>query len=329
MLEGKKILVIDENKTDVEIIKLLLNNYDVKAKDRYPNVIRHIIQDKPDCILLACNKGDEKEFDLLNALKKDDFGRKIPVIMLSEYDSSGFAFDVIQNGASDYLVKGYFSKNNLVKSIFLAIERQKLVNTVYEQQKKLEKLSVMDELTGINNRRSLIEEIGKNIDISKRYKFPLSVAICDIDEFKSINDDFGHVVGDIVIKEIASVIKSRIRKVDIAGRHGGDEFVIVFPNTTVTNAARTSDSIRKKVLQACRNSDKFNQSKMFNDDEEEKVSPLNVTLSIGVADFTPYVNIADDLIARADEALYFAKKNGRNIVAFKSEDEDVLIFPKK
>jgi two-component system, cell cycle response regulator len=327
MLDGKKILVIDDNKTDVAIIKLLLSDFNVISNDIHSNIVKYIIRERPDCILLGCSLRESEGFNLLNSLKDDDFGRKIPIIILTEYDSSDFALEITKNGACDYLIKGYFSKNNLIKSIFLGIERQKLVNTVYEQQKELKKLAILDELTGINNRRSLIDNIEKHIDLSKRYKFSLSLAICDIDDFKSINDNYGHVVGDSVLKEVACIISSRIRKVDIAGRHGGDEFIVVFPNTSIHNATKTTDLMRQKILSTCENSHKLNSIKRMNiDNNTDIISPLKVSLSFGIAEFTPDINIADELIAKADEALYFSKQNGKNAVAYKVANDKPCIF---
>ena len=327
MLDGKKILVIDDNKNDVAIIKLLLSDFNIISNDIHSNIVKFIINNRPDCILLGCSMQESDGFNLLNCLKNDEVGRKIPIIIITEYDSSDFALDITRNGACDYLIKGYFSKNNLIKSIFLAIERQKLVNTVYEQQKELKKLAIIDELTGINNRRSLLDNIEKNIILSKRYKFPLSLSICDIDEFKLINDNYGHIVGDTVLKEVAGIISSRIRTVDIAGRHGGDEFIVVFPNTSIMNAVKTIDSIRQKILKTCEESHKFNNiSKMYFGDGVEDISPLKITLSFGVAEFTPDINIADELIAMADEALYFSKQNGKDVVAYKSANAKVCIY---
>ena len=328
MLDGKKILVVDKNQTDVEIIKLLLTDFNVISKDFHSNIIKYTINEKPDCILLGYSVSGEEGPKLLDSLKQDDTGRKIPIIILTEYDSSDFALEITKSGASDYLIKGYFSKNNLIKSIFLGIERQKLVNTVYEQQKELKKLAIVDELTGINNRRCLIENIEKNIDLSIRYKFPLSLAICDIDAFKYINDTYGHIVGDSVLKEVAGVISSRIRKVDIAGRHGGDEFIIVFPNTTILNAVKTTDLIREKILHACENSHKLNNIKKMEIGNNVSLleTALKITLSFGVAEFTPDIAMADDLIAKADEALYYSKQNGKNVVAYKIVNEKPILY---
>lgn len=319
MLEGKKILVIDDNQNDIAIIKLLLPGVNVISNTKFGDDLEYIYKEKPDCILLGYSF--QYATKVLRELKNDKKGREIPVIMLTESESADLAVEITQKGANDYLIKGFFSRNTLNKSIFLSIERQKLINTVYEQQKELEKLAIIDELTGINNRRSLIENIDKHIGLSKRYKFPLSLAICDIDEFKYINDNYGHIIGDSIIKEIAGIIKSRIRKSDIAGRHGGDEFVVLFPNTSQVNALRVMESIREVVLQACQYSDKFNRiKKMSINQDSSNFTPLKVSISVGVAEYSDFHETGDDFIAQADEALYFVKKNGRNAVAYKTRN---------
>ena len=324
MLSGKKILIVDQNKTDIQIIKLLLDTCNVVSfKGTDAKIISLIKRENPDCILLGHYQLNTNSIDILNKLKNhEELGRKIPIIMLVEHDSVDLVQEITQKGACDYLVKGFYAKNTLIKTIITAIERQKLVNTVYEQQQELRKLTVLDELTGLFNRRALIKSIEEHILLSRRYKHSLSIAVCDIDEFKYVNDSYGHVTGDSILKEVANIFTSRIRKTDIAGRHGGDEFIILFPNTNVKNAAKLIDIIRKKVMHVCQFSDKFNRIKTLDlHNSSTLFNPLNVTLSFGVAEITPDVISADDLIAKADNALYYAKNAGKNLVAYLNKEE--------
>ena len=324
MLSGKKILISDPNETDIQIIKLLLNNCSIiPFNETDMNLIQLIRRESPDCILLGHSPNNSNSIEILKKLKNHiELGRNIPIIMLVEHDSASLVQEITQKGACDYLVKGFFAKNTLIKTIILAVERQKLVNTVYEQQQELKKLAIIDELTGLNNRRALIGNIGEHIRLSKRYKYNLSLAVSDIDKFKFINDNYGHIVGDSILKEVANVFTSRIRKTDIAGRHGGDEFVILFPNTTALKAASVVEGIRRKIMHICQFSDKFKRLKKLDlHNSTTHFNPLSVTLSFGVVEITSDIVTSDDLIAKADNALYYANQQGRNLVAYIHENK--------
>ena len=325
MLNGEKILISDNNKTDIKVIKLLLSECNVVSFNSVGTDILSLVKkEAPDCILLGHSHDNNGCYEVLKRLKSDgQIGRKIPVIMLIEQDSIGLVHEITQMGACDYLVKGFYAKNTLIKTIVLAIERQKLVNIVYEQQQELEKLATVDELTGLYNRRALIKSIDENILFSRRYKLPLSLAICDIDKFKSINDNYGHMVGDSILKAVANIFISRVRKTDISGRNGGDEFIILFPNINVKKAVKVVESIRQKVMHVCQFSDKFKRLKILDlYTSDTYYTPLNVTLSFGVVEITPDIETSDELITKADTALYFAKQQGRNIVAFINEKNE-------
>jgi len=317
MLNGKKILVIDNNRNDIQIIKVLIDSCNIiSINTNDANIIKLINKEHPDCILLSYSLNNNEGIGFLNKLNRENSTKRVPIIILTEYDSIDMVLEITKNGACDYLIRGSFSQNSLMKSIFLAIERQKLLNTVYQQQKELENIAIMDELTGINNRRALFLNIEKHISLAIRYKFPLSLCICDIDNFKYINDNYGHILGDTVIKEIANIISLRIRKTDIVGRHGGDEFIILFPNTPLEQAAKVTETIRKKVIYVCQFADKFNKIRKIDTSKEKKYfTPLDVTLSFGLTEYNPSMKSVDDLIAEADKALYYAKGHSKNVVA--------------
>lgn len=164
-----------------------------------------------------------------------------------------------------------------------------------------------DSLTGINNRRHLFELAEHEFEVSMRYQQPLSIIVFDIDYFKKINDKYGHAVGDKMLERVAQIARAQLRDVDIIGRYGGEEFVIVLPVT----AAQKAHSLAQRILESV-------MAIRLPTDEPERAS---VTLSIGIAEITPIqpVKSIDNLIRRADEAMYAAKRAGRNrIVIFDS-----------
>jgi len=163
-----------------------------------------------------------------------------------------------------------------------------------------QKLAHIDELTGINNRRSLFELAGHEFNVAIRYRPPLSVLMFDIDHFKHLNDSLGHAMGDQVLKRITQTICERLRASDIFGRYGGDEFVILLPQSTTQEAQSLSARIHASIAAIQIDTDK---------------GQLNVTVSIGIAT-TIHNQLQPDtvekLFLRADQALYAAKQAGRN-----------------
>lgn len=174
-----------------------------------------------------------------------------------------------------------------------------LLNRLNDQNIALEHLATTDSLTGLPNRRFLSERLDQEIYRAQRYGIPLSLILFDIDHFKRINDGWGHAAGDQVLREIAQETQHLLRRTDLVGRYGGEEFVVLLPETELAEAMslarRLNWQISQKVITFMRG------------------SPLVVTVSAGVAALAPDEN-GEKLIQRADQALYRAKEGGRNRV---------------
>lgn len=169
------------------------------------------------------------------------------------------------------------------------------------------RISVRDDLTGLYNRKHLLSRLEEEISRSKRYTTPITIMLMDIDYFKVINDMYGYQVGDEVLKKVAKILNSVVRKEDIVTRYGDEEFIIALPNTTDRNAYVLAERIRKDV-------------KNFNFFEEED-EPMSVTISIGISTY-PFPHMdpeVNTLIRYAEHALYNAKKQGKNKVILFSQ----------
>ncbi len=177
-------------------------------------------------------------------------------------------------------------------------ENAKLIERLKAELDKYKEMAIIDELTGVFNRRGIMELLRREVARSERFKLPLSVAMVDIDDFKKVNDTFGHITGDKVLKAVATIMKSVIRKIDMIGRYGGEEFLVIFPNTPKNNARIAAEKLRKEV-----------ESHKFKYKDRE----FKVTISIGVAEYEDGDSM-ESLIAKADEALYRAKSAGKNRV---------------
>ncbi len=172
--------------------------------------------------------------------------------------------------------------------------QKKLYRRVIDE---LKKLSVIDGLTGLLNHQSFQKQLEIEFKRARRYSHPFSLLISDVDNFKEINDTYGHLMGDKVLKEVAKIIRESIRSTDIAGRYGGDEFVILLPETPLSDALVVAEKIRRK----------FSRYPIQVNDKS-----FNVTLSIGITAFHKKVENPLTLLDEADKALYLAKERGRD-----------------
>lgn len=179
----------------------------------------------------------------------------------------------------------------IAPQIAVAIDRTVLKNKAGE----LEQLSVTDSLTGLLNRRYLDKRMVEEIQRSKRHRFPMSLMMLDIDEFKSYNDAFGHQAGDRALKTVAGVLQDILRGADVAARYGGEEFAILLPQTTSNEAAMIAERLRQRI-------------------EHTEFPNRRITISIGIASISNDIETPSDIIGAADHALYEAKNNGRNKV---------------
>ncbi len=190
--------------------------------------------------------------------------------------------------------------NNVIRHIYIMVQDVTEV-TSYEQ--KLLEMNMRDGLTGSYNRRYMEFRLQQEYERYQRYARPFSIIIQDIDFFKKINDTHGHLAGDAVLKAFTDLIVSSIRKVDIFARYGGEEFCCLLPETDLKNAATLAQILRKKVEK---------RIFRFND------TGISITISQGVAELNSAVTSPDSLLKRADEALYEAKRAGRNRVVVKN-----------
>jgi diguanylate cyclase (GGDEF)-like protein len=173
---------------------------------------------------------------------------------------------------------------------------------------RLKLVGLTDPLTGVNNRRFFEQRLLEEVSVSIRHRQPLACMFLDVDHFKQVNDKFGHQLGDVVLQEIARLINQELRSSDIIARYGGEEFVALLPNTLVGDAGEIAERIRETIA---------GHNFYLPQDKNHKVS-ISIGLSVmdGNTEHTGVEEISKDLVANADDALYQAKKAGRNRVVF-------------
>jgi two-component system cell cycle response regulator len=189
----------------------------------------------------------------------------------------------------------------VVKAAISSIQRGQLLERTRADNRRLEALATTDPLTRLLNRRAFLDRLGLEVERSHRYGAVLSLLMLDVDHFKLVNDSAGHLTGDSVLGQVGALLQSAVRSVDVVARYGGEEFVVLLPETDPDGAVAFAERLRELV-----------SAHAFLTGHGE---PLHLTASIGVSSFpSPSVRSTEDLFARADEALYRAKANGRNQV---------------
>jgi len=332
--KNKTVLIIDDNEDDYRIIsRNISNHYNAEYCVEISNHIEQITKLKPDCILLDYHMELENGINLLKKLKSTKGIRKIPVIMMTGEENPDIIIQCMKNNAEDYLIKGKYDKERILHAIDQAIINADLKKKIEEQQKLILEISRTDELTGVYSRRYLMERIDDEILRSKRRKGTFSITMVDLDSFKKINDEYGHLTGDIVLKDMTRIIKEGIRNTDYVGRFGGDEFIIVLidfekkeKNDIIQNHGKILDKIRKNIS----NSAVIPSAKEIVVVDHDITKDIRIKKAIhysgtfGYTLFNDSISTASDLLANADRALYGAKENGKNCVAF--YDNGKIIF---
>lgn len=174
-------------------------------------------------------------------------------------------------------------------------------------RKELERMALMDPLTGLANRRKFMDRFKLEAERQGRHGQPLSLLILDVDHFKGVNDAFGHLTGDMCLKCVAEVLAMAVRKIDLVARFGGEEFIVLLPETGAAGAATVAEKLRAAI-------------ENLNIPIENRFEPLAVTVSVGIGTMTADMPLSfDDLMEIADQGLYLAKKAGRNRICVAGE----------
>lgn len=295
------ILVCDEDQEYQSLIKAMLSKDDrlkfkVRCASSNGEIEKKLTTSDPDVIVLALNLKEKSVFEWLSDIEQRDIA---PVVIIAEGGNEMIAVEAMKNGAYDYLSKTYMTPDQLKRSLVNTREKWLLEKEAERLQEVLAHMAMYDGLTDILSRHALMSQIEVETNRSKRYKRSLSVLMIDIDFFKKVNDTYGHIIGDKVIKALADTLKLTTRGSDFVGRYGGEEFLVVLPETSIDKAL----VLANKLLKAVR------AISVLTDDGDE----VKITISIGAAGLKNDKNV-EKFIGRADSWLYKAKDNGRDQV---------------
>jgi diguanylate cyclase (GGDEF)-like protein len=305
----RRILVVDDHPETARLVRNWFAGqpYDILEASDGDEGVKRAAEDAPDLILLDLKMPRVDGLTAARMLKQDPATRSIPIILLTASKAISDKVEAFAAGADDYVTKPFdfdevdariramLRKRELYTTLETTIETLKTTNN------QLEELLIVDEKTGLYNFRQFQRKLNEEWLRAERYGNSLSLAMLDLDDFKRVNDSYGHPTGDSVLREFATLIAGGARATDLTARYGGEEFAIILPHTGGTMASRVADRIRIAVRD-------------FRFAAPEHA--LRLTVSIGISTFpsVPDVTTGSSLILAADRALYRAKKMGKDCV---------------
>jgi diguanylate cyclase (GGDEF)-like protein len=289
--EPYRVLIVEEEKSEANYYGAILEaaGLETVIVTEPLKIMEPLSEFRPDLILMDLYLSECSGQELAAVLRQQDRFLTIPLIFLSTEVDRDKQLELITVGADDFLTKPVAGENLLCS-----------VNSRIRRARQLRSLAQHDSLTGLLKHSSIKDQLGALLQRAQRQKTPLSLAFLDVDHFKNINDSYGHLTGDQILIVLSRLLKQRLRKSDIIGRYGGDEFAIILPDTE-------SKAGYKVFNEICRSFAALKQHIGKNS--------FNVTLSCGLVSLSGEENAAE-LIEKADKALYKAKEQGRNQVAW-------------
>lgn len=310
-----QVLVAEDDPSQLKLVNKLISGAGhvvIEAQDGQ-EALRLALETNPDVVVTDWMMPKMDGFDLCRSLRQAKFGRQLYLIIMTSNEEEERLVEAFDAGADDYVLKPLRAKPLLarLRAATRMIELQREVDEEREQtrritgelavaNRKLEEAAFTDALTGLPNRRYLIKQLKQEWAATNRTGGPLACMLLDIDRFKSVNDTYGHDVGDLVLKKVADILHSAARENEPVFRQGGEEFVVLCPASNLAEALRGAERIRGLVEKETHGAfEQFNHS---------------VTVSIGVAVRSVEMCDEDAFLKEADEALYTAKESGRNRV---------------
>lgn len=297
-MSGRTVLVADDSRLVRVMLRRQLEARGLRVEEAADGdeAVERCRSLRPDVVLLDVEMPGLDGHSTLRRLRDEDETRDIPVVFLTARTSTQDVVTGLQLGAHDYLRKP-FEPSELIARVSAALRVKSLQDKLRERNAQLEMASRTDALTGVHNRRHLEERLEEMLSAGRRHAQPVAVLIVDVDHFKSINDSFGHATGDVVLRLIVARMACSVRREDVVGRWGGEEFLVLGASTDGASAGALGERVRVAVGAA---------PVTIGGGEG-----VTVTVSVGCA---AGIEPAETLLRRADMALYEAKAQGRNRV---------------
>lgn len=295
------ILVVDDRPASYErIVKFLADEHAVCVVPDAQEALFRAADEAFDAAIISMSLAGFDALRLCSQLRSLERTRMLPILVISEPDQDTGVIRALELGVNDY-VRRPIDRHELMARVRTQIKRKRYNEMLRDSVQATIEMAVTDALTGLHNRRYLDSHLVSLFEKAIGRSRPLSLVICDLDRFKDINDRYGHDVGDEVIREFATRMRKNVRNLDLACRYGGEEFVVVMPDTDMVLARIVAERIRQEVA-----------AHPFL--VKGGALQLPVTVSLGVATLDGPQDLPEKMLKRADVALYNAKRAGRNQV---------------
>lgn len=299
MERGRILIVEDHARSAARMVEGLASLHTVTVEPDPQAGLLKLLEEGCDLLIVSLSLAQADGLRLVSQVRSLERTRHMPIVVLVEPGDEPRLLRGLDMGVNDYLMRPV-DRNEMLARVRTQIRRKRHSDRLRARLEESVELAVVDPLTGLHNRRYMEDQLRMLVPQALKSGRPLSVLIADIDYFKAVNDTFGHDVGDKVLRQVAHRFRLNIRSMDLACRFGGEEFVAIMPDLDVARAVHVGERLRASIA-----------------DEGfvvEAAGPLAVTLSVGVAALEGWNDTADNLIKRADQALYAAKRDGRNRV---------------
>jgi two-component system cell cycle response regulator len=299
--DAAQVLLVDPRASSQErIIKALKPVAEVTAMPDPQGALFEAAEHPYELVVVSGNLEDYDPLRLCSQLRSLERTRFIPILVIAEQGEEDLIIRALDLGVNDYIVRP-LDPNELLARTVTQIRRKRYNDRLRNSVKQSFELAVTDPLTGLANRRYLDDHLKVLFNRAAARGRPLSVCLTDIDRFKSVNDTYGHDAGDEVIKEFAARIRASVRGADLACRYGGEEFVVIMPDTLPDQATAIAERLRQAI-----------------EDREFVLRPggpaISLTASMGIASNLTGAETPEQMLKQADMALYRAKDSGRNRV---------------
>jgi two-component system, cell cycle response regulator len=298
---GGRILIVDDRPASHErIAAVLADEHSVEVEADPNEAVFRAADGHYDLVIVSLALENFDALRLCSQLRSLERTRGIPILAVAEPDNEQRMLRGLEIGVNDYLLRP-IDKNELLARVRSQIRKRRYTERLRDNMQMSIEMALTDALTGLFNRRYMESHLSTLIEQALARGKPLSALVLDIDYFKSINDSHGHDAGDDVLRDFAMRIRRSIRGIDLACRYGGEEFVVIMPETDMAVATMVAERLRRRIA-----ADPFTI--------QQGTRNIPVTISIGIAALGGRDDDAARLLKRADQALYRAKRDGRNRV---------------
>jgi two-component system cell cycle response regulator len=298
---GGAILIIDTDLRHAERIKGYLGEHKVDILTQPADAVFQVTGTQYELALVSMALDDFDPLRVCSQIRTLEHTRSLPIILMADEGDKPRVVRALDLGVNDFISRPV-ERHELAARVRTQIRRHRYALELRQSVSNTMALAVTDDMTGLYNRRYFDRHLGVMLNKAQAQERDMAVMLLDIDHFKSVNDTHGHDIGDAVLKEFSLRLKRNIRGVDLACRFGGEEFVVLMPDTDFRQAEAVAERVREAVA-----------DRGF---EVGTARPLTVTVSVGVTLQESLADSPETLIKRADVALYRAKREGRNRVVF-------------